>query len=104
MHTGGLPGMLSIVTMYPDLNLGIVILTNTENGGGALFSAVTNTIADTYLGLDDFGWMDKMEKRMKQNKAEGDVVTQKTWEKVASVKNVKVKNEDLYGVYENNWI
>jgi CubicO group peptidase (beta-lactamase class C family) len=33
---GGLPGMLSIVTMYPDLNLGIVILTNTENGGGGL--------------------------------------------------------------------
>jgi hypothetical protein len=34
-HTGGLPG-ISIVTMYPDLNLGIVILTNTENGGGGL--------------------------------------------------------------------
>ncbi|MEI7803418.1 MAG: serine hydrolase domain-containing protein, partial [Bacteroidota bacterium] len=32
-HTGGLPGMLSIVTMIPDLNLGVVILTNTENGG-----------------------------------------------------------------------
>jgi hypothetical protein len=37
-----------------DLNLGIVILTNTENGGG-FFTAVSNTIADNYLGLDDFG-------------------------------------------------
>ncbi|MGL1311146.1 serine hydrolase, partial [Vibrio parahaemolyticus] len=36
-HTGGLPGMLSIVTMYPDLSLGIVVLTNTENGGGGFF-------------------------------------------------------------------
>jgi CubicO group peptidase (beta-lactamase class C family) len=40
-HGGGLPGMLSFVTMYPDLNLGIVILTNTENGGAGLFSSVT---------------------------------------------------------------
>ncbi|MET0945851.1 MAG: serine hydrolase [Flavobacterium sp.] len=102
-HTGGLPGMLSIVTMYPDMNLGIVILTNTENGGGGLFTAVTNTIADNYLGLDDFGWTDKMEERMKQNKNTGDEVTKKTWEKVASVKNVKVKNEDYIGIYEDKW-
>jgi CubicO group peptidase (beta-lactamase class C family) len=102
-HTGGLPGMLSIVTMYPDLNLGIVILTNTENGGGGLFSAVTNTIADSYLGLDDFGWMDKMAERMKQNKSTGDEATRKAWEKVASAKNVKVKKEDFIGIYEDKW-
>lgn len=36
-HTGGLPGMLSILTMYPDLNLGIIILTNTETSGAGLF-------------------------------------------------------------------
>lgn len=102
-HTGGLPGMLSIVTMYPDMNLGIVILTNTENGGGGLFTAVNNTIADSYLGLDDFGWADKMAERMKQNKNTGDEVTKKTWEKVASVKNIKVKKEDFIGLYEDKW-
>lgn len=102
-HTGGLPGMLSVVTMYPDLNLGIVILTNTENGGGGLFSAVTNTISDSYLGLDDFGWTDKIADWMKQGKDTGDDVTKKVWEKVKSVKNVKVKNEDFVGVYEDKW-
>jgi CubicO group peptidase (beta-lactamase class C family) len=102
-HTGALPGMLSIVTMYPDLNLGIVILTNTENGGGGLFLSVTNTIADSYLGLDDFGWTDKIVGWMNANKNKGDSATKKTWEKVESVKNFKVKNEDFIGTYTDKW-
>ena len=103
VHTGGLPGMLSMVTMYPDLSLGIAILTNTENGGSGLFSAITNTISDSYLGLDDFGWTDKIAERMNQVKTTGDDVSQKVWEKVESAKNVTVKNEDFAGVYEDKW-
>ncbi|MCP2029350.1 CubicO group peptidase (beta-lactamase class C family) [Flavobacterium sp. HSC-32F16] len=102
-HTGGLPGMLSIVTMYPDLNLGIVILTNTENGGAGLFSAVSNTISDSYLGLDDFGWTDKLVEWMKEDRNTGDDVTKKVWEKVKLAKNVKIKKEDFIGVYADKW-
>jgi CubicO group peptidase (beta-lactamase class C family) len=101
-HTGGLPGMLSEVTMYPDLNLGIVILTNTETGGN-LFSAVSGTIADSYLGLDDFGWTNKIAGWMEYQRNMNDVVTKRVWEKVEAAKNVKVKNEDFIGVYEDNW-
>ncbi len=102
-HTGGLPGMLSIVTMYPDLNLGIVVLTNTENGGGGLFTAVTNTIADSYLGLDDFGWTNKIVSNMDKQKGTGDEVTKKVWAKVEAAKNTTIKNEDYIGVYEDKW-
>jgi len=102
-HTGGLPGMLSIVMMYPDLNLGIVVLTNTENGGSGLFSAVTNTISDSYLGLDNFGWTDKIAERMKQSRNTGDEVTKKVWEKVESFKSIKVNNADFIGIYEDKW-
>ncbi len=102
-HTGAVPGMLSIVTMYPDLNVGIVILTNTENGGGALFTSVSNTIADSYLGLDDYAWIDKMVKWRNDDKNEEDRVTKKTWEQVVSVKNSKVKNENFIGIYTDSW-
>lgn len=102
-HTGGLPGMLSILTMYPDLDLGIVILTNTEDGGAGLFTSVTNTIADSYLGLDDFGWTDKIVGWMNASRDKGDDVTKKVWEKVEAVKNVKVKKEDFIGIYEDIW-
>ena len=102
-HTGGLPGMLSIVTMYPDLNLGIVILTNTENGGEALFSSITNTIADSYLGLGDNAWIDKMVSWRNDDKNEEDSITKKTWEKVELEKNYKVKNENFIGIYQDKW-
>lgn len=102
-HTGGLPGMLSQVIMMPDLNLGVVILTNTENGGGALFSAVSNTIVDSYLGLNDFGWVEKYVKVINRNQEAGDEVSNKVWEKVTSVKNVKLNTDDFLGMYEDKW-
>jgi CubicO group peptidase (beta-lactamase class C family) len=102
-HTGGLPGMLSMVVMYPDLNLGIVVLTNTENGGAGLFSAVCNTIADSYLGLDNFSWTDKISSRMEQQRNASDDVTKKVWEKVEAAKNTKVNNADYLGIYEDKW-
>jgi CubicO group peptidase (beta-lactamase class C family) len=102
-HTGGLPGMLSIVTMFPDLNLGIVILTNTENDGEALFSSITNTIADSYLGLDDYAWIDKMVARRNDDKNEEDSITKKTWGEVEMLKKLKVKNENFIGIYADKW-
>lgn len=101
-HSGGLPGMISFVTMYPDLNLGIVILTNTGSGS-PLYSTVANTIADSYLGLDDNKWAEKNVDRMNQQKSTGDEVTKKVWEKVEAAKNTPVKKEDYIGMYEDKW-
>ena len=33
-HTGGLEGMVTQITMIPELQLGIIVLTNAEEGGG----------------------------------------------------------------------
>ena len=102
-HTGGLPGMLSLVTMIPDLNLGIVILTNSENGGTGVFSSVSQSIIDSYLGLSDFGWVDKYASYFDSQKNTGDEATKKVWETVSKAKNTKIKNEDIIGLYEDNW-
>jgi hypothetical protein len=48
-HTGGLEGMVTQVTMVPELQLGIIVLTNQEEG--LAFNAVTNQIKDGYLGV-----------------------------------------------------
>lgn len=47
-HSGGLPGYLSLVTMIPELKLGVAVLTNQESGFA--FSAITYRIIDHYLG------------------------------------------------------
>lgn len=46
-HTGGLAGMVTEVSMMPDENLGVIVLTNQEQGGA--FQSITNTIFDQYL-------------------------------------------------------
>ena len=102
-HTGGLPGMLTSVMLMPDLKLGIVILTNTENGGGALFTAIQQTIMDSYLGMDDFHWVDKYARISEGNASNIDAATTKVWETVAAAKNTKINVADYTGIYEDKW-
>jgi CubicO group peptidase (beta-lactamase class C family) len=102
-HSGGVPGMLSVNVLIPELELGVVVLTNTSNGGGGVFTAVSKTVIDSYLGLDDFGWTDKLLKRFKAGKNAGDEVTAKVWETVKSADKSIVNDEDYVGVYEDRW-
>tara|TARA_R110002072_G_scaffold7993_22_gene42281 strand:+ start:1047 stop:2609 length:1563 start_codon:yes stop_codon:yes gene_type:complete len=102
-HTGGLPGMLSKTIMIPDINLGVVILTNTSDDGGGVFGAVSNTIVDSYLGLDDFGWIDKYAVYFKNKKEEGDTVTKEVWEVVKNNEKSKLDLTNYLGIYKDNW-
>lgn len=102
-HTGGLPGMLTSVLLMPDLKLGIVILTNTQSGGGSLFTAIQQTILDSYLGLDDYHWIDKYVKMEAGNTNNIDGATAKVWEAVAVAKDTKVNVANYIGIYEDKW-
>ena len=102
-HTGGLPGMLSKVNMIPDMKLGIVILTNTENGGASLFSAIDRTITDSYLGLDKVDYIERYAKQIKASKSNADSVTTNVWKTVVAAKNTKINPQDFTGIYEDKW-
>jgi CubicO group peptidase (beta-lactamase class C family) len=54
-HTGGLEGIVTQTTLYPELNLGIVVLTNQQAGKG--LRAITNTIKNAYLGIPYFDYV-----------------------------------------------
>lgn len=49
MHTGGVNGFVTSVTLVPEEKLGIVVLTNTDQN--AFFQALKWEIIDAYLGL-----------------------------------------------------
>jgi CubicO group peptidase (beta-lactamase class C family) len=53
-HTGGLPGYVSMVTLLPERNLGIAVLTNAESTEA--FSALTWQIVDHDLGAPATDW------------------------------------------------
>ena len=48
-HTGGVNGFLSAVTLVPEANLGVVVLTN--NDQNSMFQSVAAELVDAYLGL-----------------------------------------------------
>jgi len=102
-HTGGLPGMLSITYLIPDLNLGVVVLTNTENGGAGLFSTVGQTIIESYMGLDHFDWLETYYKRFHANESRGDSVSDYVWQTVKTADHSHIKTADFTGIYEDKW-
>jgi len=102
-HTGTLPGMLSKTLLIPDLNLGVVVLTNTADGGKGVYLSVIQTIIDSYLGLDDFGWINKYHEEFQNRRDGADSVTAKVWETVKSTMNEPITVKDYIGVYEDNW-
>lgn len=102
-HTGGLPGMLSKTLLLPDLNLGIVVLTNTSEGGGGAFSAISQTIMDSYLGLNDNGWIDRYFERYQNRLANADSVTTAVWETVKKADDSRINKADFVGIYQDNW-
>jgi CubicO group peptidase (beta-lactamase class C family) len=54
-HSGSLPGYLSCVTMVPELDLGVAVLTNQESRYA--FAAIMYRILDYYLGAPPTDWI-----------------------------------------------
>lgn len=75
-HTGDLTGMLSAVTMIPDINLGVVVLTNTDNGASAMM-AISKTIIDRYIGLKYFDWVKYYQNYLSKKDSTADDVIKK---------------------------
>jgi CubicO group peptidase (beta-lactamase class C family) len=59
-HTGGLPGYVSRLAMIPDLNVGVVVLTNQESTEA--FESIALHVLDHYLGAPAFDWIDGFQK------------------------------------------
>ena len=102
-HTGGLEGIVTQVTLIPELNLGIIVLTNQQSG--AAFRAITNTIKDSYLGLPTEDYVANYSKSLKENEASADKKTDAVWATVAKNKKDKFKVDfkTIVGTYKDNW-
>lgn len=102
-HTGGLIGTVTQFTMIPELQLGIVVLTNQMNGNA--FRTVTNTIKDSYLGYADRNWIDKLGKRNSAWLAKNDSIKDAVFAKTKMMRNSALvpKANQVVGTYTDNW-
>lgn len=102
-HTGGLEGIVTQVTLIPELQLGIIVLTNQQSG--AAFTAITNTIKDSYLNIEPQDHVTILNNKLKANVESADKVTDEVWATVAENKKNKITadNTKYTGTYTDNW-
>ena len=104
-HTGGEIGMVTKVTLLPELHLGIIVLTNQESG--AAYTAVSNTIEDYYLGVSGIDRVLEMEERRQNGAARADRATAAVWQQVAAAQKAAPKRPDYrayVGRYHDVWL
>lgn len=102
-HSGLIAGMSSEVTLIPELELGIVVLNNSE-GAGFLNGLMGFILLDEYLQLETgINWLEMAKGMQQQGQLMGDPDSEKVWAEVEANKNVKVKEDAYVGIYEDAW-
>lgn len=99
-HTGSLAGMYSFVSLFPELDLGFVVLTNQQSS--AARSALMYTVMKPYLGDKKTDWLAEFKPRKKTSKQQ-QANNQKAPE-VSKALLTKVNNQDYLGAYDDPWL
>ena len=102
-HTGDLSGMLSKTMMIPELELGVVVLTNSYYGGGGLFQAVSQTIVDAYLGLEPYDWTAYYLERHVNSQGSAGTEVNRVWEVVENGDHHGIIIDNYVGIYRDKW-
>lgn len=102
-HTGGLEGMVTQITMIPELNLGIIVLTNQQEGGA--FSSITNQIKDSYYGISGTDRVTEYSKGRNGQLAMANQLVDSIWKEIEKVKQSDKSNINLFmGTYRDVWL
>lgn len=100
-HTGGVGGFVSRVMLVPEENLGVVVLTNAEEGGA--FDSILYHVLDHYFHLPPTDWIAAY--KSVKDKEESDAA--ETMKKAASARDANSKPslplEKYAGVYNDAW-
>ncbi|MGH1365586.1 MAG: serine hydrolase [Calditrichia bacterium] len=100
-HSGGLSGMISLQTMIPSEQLGVIVLTN--YAPGRLIRAITYRILDAYLGVKDETDWSRVYLERKQKSEETRMEREKDLQR-KRIKKTKpsLKAKDYFGVYSSS--
>ncbi len=102
-HTGLIAGMASEVILIPELDLGIVLLNNSEKSG-MLNGLISYALLDEFLNLQTgINWIEMASGMQQQQSSMIDTETEAIWQQINSNKNTKINKEKYVGVYEDQW-
>ncbi len=102
-HTGGLAGIVTEVTLIPEINLGIIVFTNQQSG--AAFRSITNYIKDAYIWKEKRDWIKVYKKSSDANIATAEKITGEIWKDIEAQqeKEGKTNLEIFTGTYSDDW-
>jgi CubicO group peptidase (beta-lactamase class C family) len=100
-HTGGVAGFVSRVMLVPEENLGVVILTNAEQGGA--FDSILFHILDHYLGVQPTDWIAAYKAQDEMEQREADEITKKQNSVRDSASKPSLSLERYAGAYTDPW-
>ena len=85
------------------MKLGIIVLTNQQSG--AAFTAITNTIKDSYLGITGMDRVKQMHDRVMKNEAEAKKITDDIWANINAQRPLSIKPDTtaFLGTYTDKW-
>jgi CubicO group peptidase (beta-lactamase class C family) len=102
-HTGGLEGMVTQITMLPELKLGIIVLTNQQEGYA--FNTITNTIKDSYLGSKKIDWLQRLVKARKDELEEATKITDSVEAEIKKATTASTYDwKSFIGTYRDPWM
>jgi CubicO group peptidase (beta-lactamase class C family) len=100
-HTGGVSGFVSRVMLVPEENLGVVILTNAEEGGA--FDSILFHILDQHLALQPADWIAAFKAQDDADQKEAEEVMKKQNAGRAADSKPSLPLEKYAGVYNDPW-
>jgi hypothetical protein len=102
-HTGGLGGIVTQVTLIPEMKLGIIVFTNQQSG--AAFRAITNTILDSYFSIGGADRVKQYSEAEKKDFEDAKAITDDIWKNIETQKisALRVDNTTYTGTYTNSW-
>lgn len=103
-HTGGLSGIVTQVTMLPDLKLGIIVLTNQQSG--AAFNSITSSIKDGYLNIKGMDRIKTYNDNRLRNEKRAEEIVAKTWADISVAQKANTAKPELknfYGTFKDAW-
>jgi CubicO group peptidase (beta-lactamase class C family) len=100
-HTGGVPGMTTWVAMVPELHLGVVVLTNLDNGYA--MEAIGNQIVDAYVGAPKRDWIDTVKAVTDDTQSSADAVTDEVTATLLKPSPPSLPLEAYAGQYSDPW-
>lgn len=100
-HGGALTGMLSQVALIPEEKLGVIVLTNQEEGGA--LSAIVNHVFDSYLGLEPTDWVTAYKAARAETMAKAHAAEKKQTAERAANTRPSLPLANYAGDYQDPW-